>query len=117
MRVSTVAWPRQVFSGIPAAEEEIAFNPAEDQIGVGYRRLAAAPVVARRSGVGAGTLRSHFHHSAGIDPAMLPPPEPISTNRERRNAEQPFAGLKTRHDARLVAFDQAGLARGAAHIK
>ena len=88
-----------------AAEEEAGIVVAEHQVGVGDRRLRAAPAVAGRAGIGAGGMRADL--AAGRPrrcAAIEPPPAPISImSTDRRLDRQAGALLEAVHARRPPA--------------
>src|SRR5258706_8090737 len=100
-----------------AAEEKIRIEPAENDIGVGYRRQFPAVGITHRPRVGTGALRANLEHAAGIDPSDTATARTDLNEVEGWHAEQPFAGLKARNDARLVAFDESSFGCGTTHVE
>ncbi len=68
------------------AEEMVRVDVAEDHVGVGDGRLAAAAAVADRTRYGAGRARADTQGAALVDQAMLPPPAPIERIRTFESA-------------------------------
>ena len=77
----------------------------------------AAVGITGRSRIGARALRPDFEQAALIDPGDAAAAGADLDEIERRRRDQPLAGLKARHDARLAVLDDAGLGRRSAHVE
>ena len=105
-----------------AAEKAVGAEPAEQEIGVGDRRLGAAEAVAHRP-------RRRRRRSAGrraarrrcATRAIEPPPVPTSWMSTIGDLQRQAAGIAADHRAaghqHLAAVDHAGLRGGAAHVE
>ncbi len=100
------------------AAEQVLGQVAEDDVGVGHRRLCAAAAVGDRPGHRAGRLRPDAQRlgqrrdlrdraAAGADRLHV----------ERRDADRQVADVGRAHQARLAVLDQRDVGRGAADVE
>ena len=101
-----------------AAEEPCRTEPAEDEIGVGVRRLLAPALVGRRSRIGAHALRAVAQAAARVDPGDAAAPGADGDNLDRgehdwvAELDRPLVG-----DADLTAVHKRDVGAGAAHVE
>ncbi len=100
-------------------------DPAEHQVGVGHRRVAAA-AVARRAGIGAGAVGTDRDAREAIDARDRTAARADLDHLDHRDAHRHAAALAEAIRARdleharrlrLQVVDQAHLRRGAAHVE
>ncbi len=102
----------------PPVEKVIGINSAQHNIGVGDGRVDAACAVARRPRFGAGALRPHAQHPAGVDPGDRAAARADGANVEHRDLDRqtPF-DLEGGGEAFLPVEDGGDVGRGAAHVE
>ena len=69
------------------AEQSVRVKVSQHQIRVGHGRQRSAPVVAGRSWIGAGALRSHLQKADFVDPADRAAAGPQAFDLDHRNAD------------------------------
>ena len=92
-------------------------DASQHQIGVRHRRLAAAPAIAGRSRIRARAVRAHFQTPPASQPGNRPAARPNRMQLDHGRFEIIDIDLSLGQHARLAAFDQANISRGATHVK
>ena len=100
-----------------ARQRAVGGQPAEDQVGVGNRRLRAAAPVAGRAGNRAGALRADFERAVFPDPGDRPAAGADGVDVELRHLERIGVDLVGVADPGGELVDQRHVRRGAAHVE
>ena len=90
---------------------------AEQEVGVGDRRLGAAAPVAGRTRVGARAARTDAQRAAGVAPADRAAAGADRVDVEHRQGERAAADLEPRGLAHAPRVDDTDVARRAAHVE
>ena len=98
-------------------QRHVGAQVAEDEVGVGHRRLGAATAVARRSRVGARAARPDPQRAARVAPADGASARSDGVDVDHRQRQRPPADLARRRLAHAAALDDAHVARRAAHVE
>ena len=100
-----------------AAEEALGIEKAEDEIGVGDRRLGAAAPVAGGAGSRARALGPDVQHAAGIDARDRAAAGADAGDVDALQGDALAGEAAVGGDRRLAADDERDVGRGAAHVE
>ncbi len=114
---ATAARAAATSSCIAAAEEIVGVDPAQHEVGIGHRRLAAAAAVAGGAGLGAGALRADLEHAALVDPGDRAAASTDRADVDHRDLDRHTPlDLEGGGEALLAADHRRDVGRGAAHV-
>ena len=110
----------------PAAQEEVGVEVAQEEVGVGDRRLLPARSVAGRARIGARAVRPDLQETHAIHPRHRAAARPDLDQLHHRHPDREAGALleavgardlELAREERLAAIDHAGLGGGAAHVE
>ncbi len=92
-------------------------EPAEEQVGVGHRRLLSAPAVTGRPGNGACAAGADAQGTTSVPPGDGPAACPDRVDVDHRYADREPGHVTAFRAARAATGDQADVGRRAAHVE
>ena len=100
-----------------AGERRVAIEVAEQQVGVGHRRLLPAAAVAGRARVGPGRVRAHAERAAGVAPGDAAAAGAHGVDVHHRQRERAPADVAPACRRDVAVTHERHVARRAAHVE